>query len=240
MPRRMVDAFKMEIEEDKEAPKGPREPITETITMNPRRQEILSFLCRYPCSRLSKIAKELELSNAATKWHLARLAEKDFITSQDMGNTKVFYPIDMIEKGDVNIFACMNHERAIPILRRILSNSGITQKALCQDVQLNQRTVVRHTNELENVGLINIIQDGKFRRYYPTQLIEKMRVDYRKRVKRFRKHLLKKLKDDGVNPKVMRATDFSLHVRITAGEKKNLLELGTQPFSSVLEPYKGL
>jgi DNA-binding MarR family transcriptional regulator len=155
-------------------------------------------------------------------------------------NDTVFYPTNLIEEGDVALFAAMNHERATPILRKIISKTGITQKRLLDDVQLNQRTVVRHTKELEQVGLIEIIQDGKFRRYYPTQQIEKMITDYRKRVKRFRKHLLKKLKDDGVNPKVVRATDSALHVKITSGSKKNVLELGTQPFASIKERYKGL
>lgn len=236
----MVDAFKKEIEEDKEAPKGPAEPIKETLTMNPRRQEILQYLCRYPCSRLSKIAKDLELSNAATKWHLERLSEKDFITKEVVNKDTVFYPTNLIDQRDVVTFSAMNHERAIPILRRIISNSGITQKVLLEDVQLNQRTVVRHASELEKVGLIEIIQDGKFRRYYPTELIDMMEIDYRKRVKKFRKQILKMLKNDGVNPKVVRATDSALHVKITSGEKTNVLELGTQPFTSVLETYKGL
>jgi hypothetical protein len=48
------------------------------------------------------------------------------------------------------------------------------------------------------------------------------------------------LKKDGVNPKVIRSTDYALHVRITAGENKSTLELGTQPFASVLERYRGL
>ena len=58
MPKRMVSAFKKGIEEDKEPPKGVlEERVRKTLTMNPRRQEILQYLCRYPCSRLSKIAK---------------------------------------------------------------------------------------------------------------------------------------------------------------------------------------
>lgn len=236
----MVDAFKKEIGEETEAPKGPAEPAKETLTMNPRRREIFQYLCRYPCTRLSKIARDLELSNAATKWHLERLVEKDFIVKDEVNNDTVFYPTTMIDDSDVEIFTIMNHERATPIFRKILSDSGITQKVLLTEVQLNQRTVVRHTQELERAGLIEIIQDGKFRRYYPTHLVEKMSVNYRKRVKGFRKHLLKKLKDDGVKPKVMRATDNALHVKITAGEKKSVLELGTQPFASVIERYKGL
>jgi DNA-binding MarR family transcriptional regulator len=164
----------------------------------------------------------------------------DFIIKHEVKNDSVFYPTNLIDESDVALFAAMNHERATRILRRILSNSGITQKDLLNHVQLNQRTVVRHTQELEHVGLIDIIQDGKFRRYYPTPQIEKMMTDYRKRVKRFRKHLLKKLKDDGVNPKVVRATDSALHVKITSGDKKNVLELGTQPFASIKERYRGL
>ncbi|UCE73553.1 MAG: helix-turn-helix domain-containing protein [Methanomassiliicoccales archaeon] len=240
MPRRMVDAFKKEIEEDKEPPKGPVEVVKKTLTMNPRRQEILQYLCRYPCSRLSKIAKDLDLSNASTKWHLERLTENDFITQRGMKGDRIFYPTNMIEENDVRIFWAINNERALPILRKILSNSGINLKNLRDDVQLNQRTVVRHAYELEQVGLIDSIQDGKYKRYYPTGLFTKMKEDYRKKGAKFRRHLLKMLKKDGVNPKVVRSTDRALHVKITAGEKKSVLELGTQPFASVLERYKGL
>jgi hypothetical protein len=77
-------------------------------------------------------------------------------------------------------------------------------------------------------------------RYYSTNLISKMSDDYRKRNSRFKKHLLNLLKKDGVNPKVIRSTDKALHVKITTGISKSVLELNTQPFASVLERYKGL
>jgi DNA-binding MarR family transcriptional regulator len=240
MPRRMVDALKKEMEEDREAPSGLEERVKETITMNPRRQEILQYLCKYPCTRLSKIAKDLELSNASTKWHLKRLAEKNFIAREEVNGDHIFYPVKMIDKDDLKALTIINHERATPILRKILANSGINQKDLCNDVQLNQRTVVRHTSEMEKAGLIDCIQDGKFKRYYPTLFIEKREESYRKRAARFRKHILKLLEKDGVKPRVLRTTDRSLHVKITAGEKKSILELGTQPFLSIRERYKGL
>ncbi|UCG68790.1 MAG: winged helix-turn-helix transcriptional regulator [Thermoplasmata archaeon] len=240
MPRRMVDALKKEIEEDKEVPEGLEERVKETITMNPRRQEILQYLCKYPCTRLSKIARELELSNASTKWHLNILAQKNFIVREDVNGDSVFYPAKMIAEEDIEALTVINHERATPILRKILSNSGINQKDLCDDVQLNQRTVVRHTKDLERIGLIECIQDGKFKRYYPTVLIEKKEESYRKKAAKFRKHLLKMLEKDGVKPRVVRTTDRSLHVKITTGEKKSVLELGTQPYLSIRERYKGL
>lgn len=236
----MVDAFKKGIEEDKEPPKYLEgERVKATLTMNPRRQEILQYLCRYPCSRLSKIAKDLELSMAATKWHLERLVEKGFIEKQ-VKNETVFCPAKMIDQHDIGTFSAINNERATPILRTILSNPGIKQKNLREEVQLNQRTVVRHASILEQVGLIEGIQDGKFMRYYPTKLIEKMEEDYRRRTAKFRRHLLRILKKDGVSPEIIRSTDEALHVKIIAGEKKSVLELNTRPFSSIFEPYKGL
>jgi DNA-binding MarR family transcriptional regulator len=240
MPRRMVDAFKKEIEEDKEPSKVPVEVVKKTLTMNPRRQEILQYLCKYPCSRLSKIAKDVELSVAATKWHLKKLTESDFVIKEEVNGDCVFYPTNMIDERDVGIFSALNSDKAIPIFRKILSKSGISQKDLQKHVQLNQRTVVRHAQQLERVGLIESIQDGKFLRYYPTELLSRMTDGYRKRTARFRKHLLNLLDKDGVNPKVVRSTDKALHVKIISGEGKTILELGTQPFASALERYKGL
>lgn len=240
MPRRMVDAFKKEIEEEKEPSKGSEEIVKKTLTMNPRRQEILQYLCKYPCSRLSKIARDLDISNAATKWHLGSLAESDFVTKHLVNQDTVFYPTNMIDEKDVDIFTAINLEKGTQILRIIMANSGITQKRLKEKTQLNQRTVVRHATELERLKLVESIQDGKFMRYYSTDLLTTMSDDYRKRTSGFRKHLLNMLKKDGVHPKVVRSTDEAIHVKITSGESKSVLELSTQPFASVLEKFKGL
>ena len=123
----------------------------------------------------------------------------------------------------------MNNERGTPVLRAIIQNPGITLKGLCKKVQLNPRTVLRHAKEMEHLGLIETIKDGKFKRFYETHIIEKRNDGYSKRAAKFRKHLLKMLKGDGVNPKVVRATDRALHVKITAGDKKSVLELNCQP-----------
>jgi DNA-binding MarR family transcriptional regulator len=240
MPRRMVDAFKKEIEEEKEPSKGPEVIVKKTLTMNPRRQEILQYLCKYPCCRLSKIARDLDISNAATKWHLGSLAENEFVSKHIVNHDTVFYPTNMIDERHVEIFSTINNEKGTLILRIIMANSGITQKRLKEETQFNQRTVVRHAAELEGLGLVESIQDGKFMRYYATDLLSKMNDDYRRRTSKFRKHMLNMLKKDGVNPKVVRSTDKEMHVKITAGESKSVLELATQPFASVMEKYKGL
>jgi DNA-binding MarR family transcriptional regulator len=236
----MVDAFKKEIEEEREPPKGPVEGVKETLTMNPRRQEIFQYLCTYPCTRLARIGKDLDLSMAAAKWHLEKLAEKEFITKHDVAGETVYCPVDMIDKSDIRVLAAVNHERGTPVLRAIVQNPGITLKELCEVVQLNPRTVLRHASAMERLGLIETIKDGKFKRFYKTERIEKINDGYRKRAGKFRKGILKMLKGDGVSPKVVRATDRALHVKITAGTKKSVLELNCQPFASVMEFYKGL
>jgi len=236
----MVDAFKKEIEEDKEPPKGPVEGVKETLTMNPRRQEIFQYLCRYPCTRLAKIGKDLDLSMAAAKWHLEKLAEKEFISKHEISGETVYCPTDMMDKPDIKLLAAVNHERGTPVLRVIIQNPGITLKELCKMVQLNPRTVLRHAAEMERLGLIETIKDGKFKRFYKTERIEKVNDGYRKRAAKFRRSILKRLKGDGVSPKIVRATDRALHVKIIAGMQKSVLEVNCQPFASVMEFYKGL
>lgn len=236
----MVDAFKKEIEEEKEPPKGPVEGVKETLTMNPRRQEIFQYLCQYPCTRLARIGKDLDLSMASAKWHLEKLAEKEFIAKHEVAGETVYCPIDMINESDIRVLAVVNHERGTPVLRAIIQNPGITLNDLCKKVQLNPRTVLRHAGEMEHLGLVETIKDGKFKRFYKTGHIEKVNEGYRKKAGKFRKHILKMLKGDGVSPKVVRATDRSLHVKITTGTKKSVLELNCQPFASVMEFYKGL
>lgn len=52
----------------------------ESVLMNQTRQLILQYLCKYPCSRLEALSKDLELSMPTVKWHLEKMIDSNFIS----------------------------------------------------------------------------------------------------------------------------------------------------------------
>jgi hypothetical protein len=94
--------------------------------------------------------------------------------------------------------------------------------------------VIWYTRKLEDLDLISSLEDGKYRRYYPTQLLKTKKSENEKRMKQFQQDLLDRFQRENLHPSVIRATDERLVVRILRGSSKTVLTLSTNPFVTVL------
>lgn len=204
-----------------------------SLLMNQTRQLMLQYLCKYPCSRLEAISKDLELTAPTVKWHLEKMTDSSFISLKKVGRTAVFYPSNMTELSDIEILAVLNLEKTGFIFSVILEKGGIAQNELCKLVGASPQAVIRYTSRLEKLGLVNSVGDGRYKRYYATSLISELQESRGKRTKYFREYILGKLKDDALRPQIIRSTDKEILVRITAGGKEVTLELKTSPFTTV-------
>lgn len=115
----------------------------------------------------------------------------------------------------------------------ILEKEGIAQNELCGTLYASPQAVIRYTSRLEKLGLVRSVGNGRYKRYYATNLISELQGSYRKRTKYFREYILGKLKEDALRPQIIRSTDKEILVRITAGKNEVTLELKTSPFTTV-------
>lgn len=202
--------------------------------MNKNRQEILQFLCIHPCSYSTMISTSLGLSLHATNWHLRRLIESDYISKKTMGKKTVYYPSNMIAMEDIPILEILNVEKAKSIYISILDRNGITQKEICETLTLKHQAVIWYAKKLESLGLISSLEDGKYKRYYPTELLRKKKDENTKRLKNFKDDIVRRFKEERLSPSVLRSTEDKVIVRIAKGGNKTVLTLYTNPFVSVL------
>ena len=232
----MLKALKRTIRRREDLPELETDKVPDTLLMNETRQKILQHLCKYPCIHLSGIAKDLNLSFNASKWHLNKLVENGILHTKKIGNKLVYFPTDMIETEDIELLAIANNERNRPILRLINRVPGISQKEICKSVNRKQQTLVADINLLEARGLITSKKDGKFRRYYPTDTLKKRSNANRKRSNQFRQHLLNSMIRDGVEPTILRTTDKKMYVQIIAGKDKSNLIININPYEQFFTP----
>jgi predicted transcriptional regulator len=209
------------------------EPFKPEI-MNENRREILQYLSKHPCSYLSKISKELGLSFHTTKWHLRKIIESGYVANQRRGKRMVFYPKDMIALEDIPLFELLNTPKAKSIYLKIMEQEGISQKNVCRELRMKHQAVIWYTSKLEDIGLISSLEDGKFKRYYPTDLLSRWTDINLKRLRSYRDSVLKRLEEDRLKPVVIRSTEEKLVVRISMGSKRDLLTLWTDPVNTVL------
>ena len=206
-----------------------------SLLMNTTRQNIFRYLCEYPCSALSTIANDLGLSPATMSWHLKLLLKNKLISESRSNSQRLYYPWNMVNQSAIPVLALLSKPRIQKLFVKILHTPGIKQKDLSEYFGLGHQSINSFTNQLKDVELINVVRDGKYTRYYPTSKLEDLEMAQRKNLKVFRNWVIRALKMDGVNPKLVRATENKLFLKITTGTELENFLLSVNPFRSTLQ-----
>ncbi|UCE37171.1 MAG: winged helix-turn-helix transcriptional regulator [Thermoplasmata archaeon] len=140
----------------------------------------------------------------------------------------------MIAEEDIPILEVLNLDKAKAIYLVILEKIGISQGDICKILGLNHQAVIWYAKKLENLDLISSLEDGKYRRYYPSALLMKKKDKYQKRIKNFKNNIIARFKGERLSPTILRSTEDKIVVRITRGTEKAVLTLHTNPFVTVL------
>lgn len=209
-----------------------RPEVRESLLMHPQRRELFRLLCARPCATVGELAREAGLSSNAVRWHLERLAAANLIVR---GPPATYYAVGFIDPKDGPLFRVLAEAGARHAFRAILEAPGTTQHELCAALGVSRQSVFKSTSVLERHGLATSIRDGRFRRYYPTELLAVRREAHRVRAKAFSDALVKRLEANGLTPKVLRSTDRELLVRIARGKSAEVLDLPLDPFTTALE-----
>lgn len=229
MPRGIGRAMERALaQEEGEAPPGARE----SLLMHPQRRELFRFLCLRPCSTAGELARLAGLSPNAARWHLEKMAGASLVV-RDPEST--FYPKGFIEPGDGVLFRVLGEGGAREVFRAVLEGPGSTQREIAESLGVSRQSVFKSAALLEGHKLVTSIEDGRFRRYYPTGLLFQRREAHRPRAKAFADALVKQLHAGGLTPHVLRQTDRQLLVRIARGKAAETIDLTLDPYTTVLQ-----
>lgn len=228
-------AFKRDIGKEDELAKEQWPATTySTVLMNDARRKIFLYLCSHPASHLRAIAKRQGMSATTASWHLRKLVSGGFIVKQNITKKSVFYPTGLLDQEEVELFALLSTDGYHEIFSYILAHPGLHQKSLSEAMGVAHQNVMFLVKRLLDIGLVSKLNDGKFRRYYPTDLMSKKADESRVRKKQFRMDALTMLKRDGLRPKLVRRTDNYLLVDISVGANVERIKVETNPYVSVL------
>jgi predicted transcriptional regulator len=233
MPKGVGKALERAIKTKEESTEG-EEVEAKFEFMNKNRQEIFQYLCLHPCSYSTMISRATGLSLHATNWHLRRLVESEFISKKTIGKKTVFYPADMLAMEDLPLLEILNTDKAKAIYLAVVEKNGISQGEICEMLGLKHQAVIWYAKKLESLGLISSLEDGKFRRYYPTDLLHRKKDESSKRLKIFKDKILKRFQRERLSPTILRSTEEKIVLRIARGRSKAVLTLYTNPFITVL------
>lgn len=193
---------------------------------NARRRLVFRYLCLRPCARTGDIAQALDLSHATIRWHERNLLENGYLELESVH----FFPRGLIDPRDASLFALLATPGRREVLLACHEEPGISLLELAAHVKLSRQSASKIATELSESGLLTLVEDGRFRRLYPTESLRRKREENRARVDSFSEHLMRRLEEDRLSPELLRRDESSILLRFGVGPKRVVLDLLMDPY----------
>jgi predicted transcriptional regulator len=138
----------------------------QSLLMNSSRRKIFQYICNHPCSHLREIARVTHYSPQTVRWHMRKLTEANLITESVQGKKNIFTPLrNMITTEECKIISLLREEENKNVYLAIEHNSKITQKRLCEILNIYQQRLSLVLRKLILSGLINEDKIGREKAY---------------------------------------------------------------------------
>ncbi len=237
MPKRMGEALKQIVGEGTDE-KGEERKRPVSVLMNPNRLRIFQFLCNFPCSHQKRITSGLELSNPTVKWHIQKLILSGYVKGKVVSGRTVYYPAEMVS-GDkaIEAFYWMGDRDVNLLFRAVLERQGSTIEDLTAALDGGRSKVRAGLATLERLGMVVPVIDGRFKRYFPTDEVSSIESQNRKRLRQFRRFLMKKLESDRLNPEVHMSRSREAEIQIRIGRTRSYLLIPPEPLTNVIASF---
>src|SRR5439155_464194 len=108
---------------------------------------------------------------ATVRWHAWDLTESRYLISEGVG----IFPAGLIDPGDVSLFGALATTRRAAVLAAAFDVPGISFQDVAPRVGLTRQSVSKVASELAEFGLVRLVDDGRFRRLYATDLLARKR-----------------------------------------------------------------
>ena len=134
------------------------------------RGQLFGYIKANPGDHFTAILAALELNNGTGTYHLEVLEREGLVKSVQEGMYRRFYPTGYKVPDEPRLTRIQ-----MRIYDMIEQNHGIPQKEIAQAIEASQQLVGYHLGILERNRLIRSERLGRWKRYYPTHLEERLK-----------------------------------------------------------------
>ena len=195
---------------------------------NARRRQLFRYLCLRPCARVGEIGRVLAMSHATVRWHERDLLENHYI---ELDGSHAF-PRGLIDPEDAMLFALLATPGRSAVLLATYTQPGIPLLDLAAEVDLTRQSASKIASELSDLGLVSVVEDGRFRRHYPTEVLARKREANAPRTRAFAEAFVRRLGEEGLSPELLRSEDGTVLVRFGAAGRHVVLDVPVDPYAT--------
>lgn len=195
---------------------------------NARRRQLFRYLCLRPCARVGDIARSLSISHATVRWHERDLVENNYLDLDGLW----IYPRGLIDPEDAGMFHLLAAPGRGELLGVCVAHPGVTLIELADRVHRTRQSASKIAAELTDTGLVTLVEDGRFRRHYATDLLARKREANRTRAKAFGDLLVRRLGEDGLGPQLLRTDPDTVVLRFGTASRHVVLDIPLDPYTT--------
>jgi len=230
--RTLGEALRAVVTQEAEAP--PVHSAGESVLMSPPRQRVFEYLCSRPCSTPAQIARALGLSAPTVQWHLVKLRRAEYLLELGAGRSRLFFPAGLpLDARDLSVLSTLHGLGGWPILAATLARPGLTLRQLADATGLGLGAARVQTRRLSGSGLLVVVVDGRYRRFYPGPEVSRLDRESRRKLRAFRTTLLRRLERDRLGPTTRLSRGREAELELHVGDRTHRLRL---PADSLFAP----
>jgi len=205
---------------------GGRPARQESVLMNSTRLRIFQAIYNSPCSHVRGLSRTVGVAPPSVLWHLGKLVQKGIVRSSQVGRKRIFYPSEMLDDEDVGLLSFLNREKVSAAVCAVIQNPGVPQHELMRSSGCNGHTL----RALAGRRVLDVVKDGRHRRYYPGAVIDRRKDEHERRARRSRHLLLSMLSQEGLVPEMTDAGRGFLEIRVRLGTATETLRFRRNPY----------
>ncbi len=189
-----------------------------SVLMNANRRRVFEYVAWHPCAGAAEVARALRVSGPTATWHLAKLVDAGYAQETRRGRRRVYHPAGLgLGASEIEGLAALAEPGAVEIVALVLRTPGLTPRDLAAKGKGGLRRTAR---ALAAAGLLATVADGRFRRYYPGPALAAIERTAPKRLRSFRRLLLRQLSRDRLSPVPRAAPGDVLEIDVRFGGER--------------------
>ena len=206
-----------------------------SVLSNPVRQQIYQYLTLHPCAYLSLMSKDLLISIHTLEWHLKKLSDSGYVAEQRIGGYRIYFPVRLVDKEDVRALHLLNRENHRLVFSCIMHHPGMSMKECAENCDLSVSSAVSAIADLKAENLITSVEDGRFRRFFPSDRLQELLDRGEEGQEAFLKWLIDCLYEDGLQPEIAKKEGGFVQLSLKSGGSTSGMTVGLNPWKSVLK-----
>lgn len=219
--RRLGAALKAVVSETYEAEEG---GTAGSAMMNENRRRVFEYLAWHPCCTAAEVARALEVSRPTAAWHLRKLVDAGYAMGVPQTRHARYSAAGLgLADSETATLSVLADSAASRVLATTMDTPGLTGPQLAR--RLGLRGVPRAIRNLVAAQVLVSVVDGRYRRYYPGVAAPALEKNAAKRLREFRRRLLRRLEAERLSPQMRAAPGDVVEVDVRFGTVRATLRL---------------